>query len=185
MTVTNVPAEQLIASVAKELKKEEAMKAPEWAAYAKTGVHKERPPQEEDWWYVRSAAILRTVNLRGPIGVAKLRTKYGGRKRRGHKTEHFMKGSGNIPRTILQQLEKAGYVQHVKKGVHHGRVTTGKAQSLLNKYGHDGRSSSTEGKKAAGNDASAKPASPRAESSGPADGNAGASDKASPDKGSA
>ena len=41
----------------------------------------------------------------GPIGVSKLRTKYGGKKNRGHKPEHFYKGSGSVARKVLQQFE--------------------------------------------------------------------------------
>ena len=104
---------------------------PEWADYVKTGVHKERPPSRDDWWYVRAAAVLRTVKLQGPIGVSKLRTKYGGLKNRGVKPEHFFKGSGSVLRHVLQQLEHAELVKQTEKGVHKGRMTTPKGDALL------------------------------------------------------
>jgi small subunit ribosomal protein S19e len=56
------------------------IKAPEWAIFVKTGVHKERPPIQEDWWQIRAADVLRTIERMGPIGTQKLRTKYGGKK---------------------------------------------------------------------------------------------------------
>ena len=108
------------------------IKAPEWAPFVKTGTHKERPPQQKDWWHIRAASILRKVELLGPVGVNKLRTKYGGKKNRGAKPERFKKGSGNIIRKILQQLEQAQLLKQEKKNVHKGRILTAKGKQLLN-----------------------------------------------------
>jgi len=124
---------ELIEKVAENLKKIEQIKPPAWAAFAKTGMHRERAPVELDWWYKRAAAVLRSVAILGPIGVSKLRTKYGGKKRRGYKPPEFRKGSGSIIRKILQQLEKAGFIKYAEKGVHKGRVITAKGMSLLDK----------------------------------------------------
>ncbi len=131
--IFEVDPSELVEKVAVELKKVPEVKAPDWASFVKTGKSKERPPQREDWWQVRAAAILRSVAKLGPVGVSKLRTKYGGKKNRGHKTEHFYKGSGSIARVILQQLEKAGFVKQAQKGDHKGRIITKKAAELLNK----------------------------------------------------
>jgi len=38
----------------------------------------------------------------------------------------------NILRKILQQLEKAELLKYVEKGVHKGRIVTGKGEKLLN-----------------------------------------------------
>ncbi len=132
-TMYDADSQELIGKAAEELKKIPEIKPPEWAAFAKTGMHKERPPVNNDWWYMRAASILRTVYRLGPIGVSKLRTKYGGKKNRGVKKEHFFKGSGNILRKSLQQLEKAGFVKFTEKGVHKGRVITPKGKSFLDK----------------------------------------------------
>jgi small subunit ribosomal protein S19e len=123
----------LIEEVAKELKKLPSMSAPEWAQFVKTGQHKQRAPVDADWWYIRSAAILRSVFILGPIGVSKLRTKYGGKKNNGAAPEHFVKGSGNIIRTALQQLETEGLVTSKKNDSKKGRIITAKGQSLLDK----------------------------------------------------
>ena len=120
-----------IEKVACELEKEPEINAPAWAAFVKTGRHKERPPVG-NWWHIRAAAVLRSVARLGPVGVSKLRNKYGGKKKRGHKPEHFYKGSGSIARKILQQLEKAGLVRQAAKGTHKGRVITKKAANLMN-----------------------------------------------------
>ncbi|MFH1133123.1 MAG: 30S ribosomal protein S19e [Nanoarchaeota archaeon] len=114
------------------LKDIKEIKAPEWAAYVKTGRHKERPPIQKDWWYIRSAAVLCAVQKLGPVGVSKLRTKYGGKKNRGYKTEHQYKGSGSIIRHVLQQLETVGFIAQNKKGKA-GRIITPKGLQFLAK----------------------------------------------------
>lgn len=125
--------QELLGKVAEELKKIEAIKAPEWAIFVKTGANKERPPADPDWWYQRAASVLRKVAILGPIGVSKLRRKYGGRRNRGVAPDKFYKGSGNIVRKCLQQLTEAGLIKEMQKGVHKGRVITPKGQSLLDK----------------------------------------------------
>ncbi len=132
-TMYDVEAQDLILKAAEELKKIPEIKPPAWAAFVKTGMHKERPPANNDWWYMRAASVLRAVYRLGPVGVSKLRTKYGGKKNRGVKKEHFYKGSGNILRKSLQQLEKAGFVKFAEKGVHKGRIITPKGKSFLDK----------------------------------------------------
>jgi len=94
-------------------------------------MHKERPPVKNDWWYIRTASVLRKVYRLGPIGVSKLRAKYGGKKNRGVKKEHYFRGSGSIARKILQQLEKEGFVKKDLKNVHKGRSITAKGKKFL------------------------------------------------------
>jgi small subunit ribosomal protein S19e len=132
-SIFDVPTNDLIEAIAEELKTIPELKAPEWAIFVKTGVHKERPPIKKDWWYVRCAAILRKVSLKGPIGTEKLRTQYGGKKNMGHKPEHFFKGSGSIIRKALQSMEKAGLLKQVEKDGHKGRIATPKAHSIMDK----------------------------------------------------
>ncbi|MBN2053252.1 30S ribosomal protein S19e [Candidatus Woesearchaeota archaeon] len=127
----NVSKSDLIKALAPHLKS--LIKKPEWADFVRTGVFKERPPVDPDWWYIRAASILLKINKLGPVGVSKLRTKYGGRKNNGVAPEHFRKGSGKIIRLILQQLESAGLLKQEKKGLHKGRVLTGRADALIAK----------------------------------------------------
>ena len=128
---TDVSPQELAKEVANALK--EKITAPKWAVFVKTGSHKERPPLEKDWWYIRAASVLRTIYRSGPVGVSKLRSKYGGAKNRGVKPHQFTKASGSILRKILQQLEAAGFVAKVKEGVHKGRIITPAGISLLAK----------------------------------------------------
>ena len=128
-----VNANDLIDQAAVQLKKEKLVEPTEWSQFVKTGHHKQRLPASEDWWYHRSASILRSVAKLGPVGTAKLRTKYGGKKNRGHKPERFYKASGSVIRNILQQLEKSELIKQEAKGVHKGRILTPKGVSFLDK----------------------------------------------------
>lgn len=129
----DVPADELIEKVTEKLKQINEIKPPEWAVFVKTGRHRERVPLRGDWWYVRAASVLRTIYKLGPIGVSKLRKKYGGKKNRGNKPERFYKGSGSIIRKILQQLESAELVKTEKKKIRRGRILSSKGKSLLDK----------------------------------------------------
>ncbi len=130
----DVDATTLIYKTADELKKIQSIKPPVWATFCKTGMSKERPPTQTDWWYLRAASILRTAAMHGPIGVSKLRTRYGGRKNRGHKPDRFYRGAGNLIRKIFQQLEKADLLKQTPKDAEHkGRIVSPKGHSLLDK----------------------------------------------------
>src|SRR3989338_8326027 len=131
--ILSVEANSLLPKVADELKKLKLVQPPEWAGFVKTGRHKERLPDDPDWWYHRSAAILRSIAKSGPVGTQKLRTKYGGLKGRGHKPERFYKASGSIIRKIMQQLETSGLIKQTQKGAHKGRIATPKGISFLDK----------------------------------------------------
>jgi len=128
-TVYDVPADVLIGRVAEKLKEMEEFTPPEWAMFVKTGVHKERSPEQPDWWYIRVAAIFRKVYTDGPVGIERLRTAYGGRKRRGVEPPKFRKGSGAIIRNALHQLEKAGFVKKTEEG----RIVTPQGRAFLDK----------------------------------------------------
>ena len=132
-TVYDVSADKLIPKVAKELESKPEFTAPEWAKFVKTGVSKERPPVTKNWWQTRTAAILRTVYIKGPVGTNRLRIKYGGRKNLGYAPERTKKGSGSIARKSLQQLEKAGFIKQAQKGNHKGRVITPVGKKFLDK----------------------------------------------------
>lgn len=114
-TVYDVDPNKLIEETAKQLKKDENIKPPQWSRFTKTGAHKERVPTDPDWWYTRTAAILRRIYTEKQ-GVSALRRAYGGRKNRGYKPERFRKGSGSIARKVLQQLEKSSLVKKEKTG---------------------------------------------------------------------
>lgn len=136
MSIANVSKTEVIEKLALELKKVADIKPPQWSQFVKTGSQAERPPVNPDWWYVRTASILLKLNNLGPVGVSKLRIKYGGRKNRGMAPERFRKSSGKIIRIILQQLEKAGFAKQAVKGLHKGRIITPKGIAFAEKVSY-------------------------------------------------
>lgn len=127
-TVHDVPAEDLIDRLQEELGDHEEVEPPEWARYAKTGADRELPPEEEDWWYRRSASILRRIYVEGPVGVSSLKKHYGGLDRSGSNPAHQKDGSGSVIRTVIHQLEAEGLVEQAGG---EGRRVTAEGQSLL------------------------------------------------------
>ncbi|MFH1947003.1 MAG: 40S ribosomal protein S19, partial [Candidatus Magasanikbacteria bacterium] len=83
-TVYELPAGEYNSKLAEALKKIEEFKQPEWAQFTKTGVAKQRPPQEPDFWYKRAASILRQIYINKVVGVNRLKTRYGSKKNRGY-----------------------------------------------------------------------------------------------------
>ena len=131
VTVYDVQANELIVRVAEKLKGK--LEPPEWAKFVKTGINKERPPMQDDFWYIRAASILRNIYVHDHAGVSKLRNKYGGRIKNTHQRKEKVKASGKIIRLILQQLENAGYLQKSPKG----RILTKEGRSLLDKTANE------------------------------------------------
>lgn len=134
--VYELNAQEYNLKLAVALKKVSEIKEPEWVAYVKSGAAKERPIEDPDFWYKRTASILRQIYKRKIVGVNKLKTKYGSKKNRGFKPEKFRKASGKIIRTILQQTDEAGLTEKAKeikgvRGKKPGRELTAKGKELL------------------------------------------------------
>tara|TARA_Y100001936_G_scaffold50730_1_gene49288 strand:- start:23 stop:493 length:471 start_codon:yes stop_codon:yes gene_type:complete len=146
-TYHDVPADLLIGELSARLSEMEAISPPEWSSIVKTGTHRERPPSQDNWWFIRSAAILRKVGKLGPIGANHMAQHFGGPKDRGVKPNRAVAGSRNISRTIMQQLFNAGLIEskmNVAGNVNHGKVLTPKGQSLLDSVAHDVRDQAIE-----------------------------------------
>lgn len=116
----------------KEFKKIKEIVQPSWAPFVKTGVSKQRPPQDSNWWYIRCESVLKKVNKLGPIGTNRLAKQYGGRKNRGNKPDKSFSGSRNIVRKVLQQLEKSKFIKKVESPKF-GRVITKEGKEFLKK----------------------------------------------------
>lgn len=130
VTLYDVPAEALIDGLSERLADD--LEEPEWMAYAKTGDANELPPEQEDFWGRRAGSILRKVAIDGPVGVERLATEYGGSKSGSNRyrvaPDRHSDGSRNIIRTILQQLQDAGYVEESNSD---GRRVSADGRSLL------------------------------------------------------
>ncbi|WP_135303885.1 30S ribosomal protein S19e [Haloarcula amylovorans] len=131
-TLYDAPAEDLIEALTETFEDEDDIEAPEWVTFTKTGVDRELPPEQDDFWERRAASLLRKVAVDGPVGVNALRSEYGSSKqgstRYRVRPKRKAKGSGNIIRTALQQLEDAGYVETSEND---GRRVTGDGRALL------------------------------------------------------
>lgn len=132
-TPYEVRGDELINELKERLKKLKEIELPERFEYVKTSSGKERPPEQEDWWFIRSASILRKIYLKGPLGVSKLRREYSTRKNRGHQPEKTYKAGGAIIRNILQELEEAELIKKSEKG----RKITPKGQSFLDNLSNE------------------------------------------------
>ena len=129
VTVYDVPAEKLILKVSEKLKENDKIVPPEWAEFAKTGIHTERAPVQQDWWYTRAASIMRKLYVKGPMGTSKLAGEYGGFNDRGCKPNKAVKGSRNIVRKCLVQLQDAGLLEATQDK--QGRKISPAGQKLL------------------------------------------------------
>ena len=122
----DIDALKLVYATATKLEQMQ-IKAPEWVGKVKSGSHRQRLPQDDKFWYVRCASILRKAYAQPGIGVSKLRTHYGGRKIRGVCPEKHRKSGGNMIRKAMQELERAGLMKKGKTG----RELTSKGRALI------------------------------------------------------
>ena len=130
--VLDVNPQKFIENLAKKIKEIKEFSMPEWAKYVKTSRAKEKPPDNPDWWYIRAASILRKLYIKGIVGVERLRKEYKRKKRNKAYPAQVYKAGGKIIRNILQQAEKAGFVEKVEKPKK-GRQLTKKGKEFLEK----------------------------------------------------
>ena len=145
-TFYDVPADLLNPALADKLSSVDKISRPEWADFVKTGIHRERPPSQENWWELRCAALLRKVGREGPIGVNSLAQAYGGKKDNGSNPHTPAMGSRHIIRTALQQLSDAGLVEMKEtktvqsvdgdQKIYSGRTLTSAGQKMMDEVAH-------------------------------------------------
>ena len=152
-TFYDVPADLLNPALADKLSGMDGISRPQWADYVKTGIHRERPPTQSNWWEMR-CALLRKVGREGPIGVNSLAQAYGGKKDYGSNPHTPAMASRHIIRTALQQLSDAGLVamketktvQSVDgdQKLYSGRIITPAGHKLLDEVAHSVREAAEE-----------------------------------------
>ena len=153
-TYYDIPANMLISALADKLSDSKDIVAPDWSEYVKTGVDRERPPTQENWWTIRTASLLRKVAKQGPIGVTTIAQTYGTVMNNGAGPNTPGVASRHIIRTALQQLEAAGLVEMVatkevdteegKQQLYSGRKLTSAGQKLLDEVAHSCRDAANE-----------------------------------------
>ena len=135
MAVYDFNQQEYNLKLAEALKKIPEFAQPEWSEFVKSSPSKERPIDDLNFWHKRAASILKQIYVKEVVGVNRLRVKYGSKKNRGFKPEKFKKAGGKIIRTILQQSEKAGFIEikKIPKGIkgRSGRQLTEKGKSFL------------------------------------------------------
>ena len=130
--IYEVDSGELVKKAAEKLK-EQGISKPSYVDYVKTGPSKDRTPTDAAFWYVRCASILRQTYVNGPIGISKLRTRYGSRQRHVVHRAHHKKAGGSMIKDAFDGLEKLGYVKKTKEG----REITSKGRSLLDKVANE------------------------------------------------
>jgi small subunit ribosomal protein S19e len=135
-TAYDIPADKLIAKLVDILKNDDNISPPEWASFVKTGIHREKPPVELDWWYTRTAAVLRKIYLNSPVGVKHVSQMFGGAVDKGAKPYKAWSGSKAIIRHTMKQLENAGLIKTVEGK---GRIIQPAGQRLVDNAAHEVR----------------------------------------------
>src|SRR5213596_977581 len=115
-TAYDVPPGLLIERLKDRLQQDGKIKPPEWAPFARTGVHTEKAPTQPDWWYRRVAA------------------EFGGRRDDGSAPYHPRRGSRSIAREAMQQLESLGLLSKTDK---RGRSISAAGRKLLDSLSHE------------------------------------------------
>ncbi|MCL5675205.1 MAG: 30S ribosomal protein S19e [Candidatus Marsarchaeota archaeon] len=130
--VLEVDSSMLIQKAAEKLAEAKVSK-PQYVDFVKSGAGKERTPQDQMFWYIRCASVLRQAYVNGPIGISRLRTRYGTRKKHSVRRHHHMRAGGSIIKDAFDGLEKLGYVKKTKKG----RAITQAGRSFLDKVANE------------------------------------------------
>ena len=137
-TVLDVPANELINSVAMFFKEKNVIKLPKWSSLVKCSHANEIVPLNPDYMYYKAAAIARMLYITKSktVGVGSIRTMLGKKERRGAQPAKFMRASGKIIRVLLQQLKENKYVENYKnkdQDVSYGLVLTSNGRTELDK----------------------------------------------------
>lgn len=130
--VLEADAQKLIEVTAGRLK-ESGIPRPKYIDYVKAGAGKERVPESEDFFFFRCASVLRQVYLNGPIGISKLRTKYGSKRAHWVRRHHHYRAGGSVIKDAFDALEKKGYIKTTKTG----RIITPGGKSFLDKLSNE------------------------------------------------
>merc|ERR1711881_818321 len=114
--VKDVNQSDFVVAFAAFLKKTGKVSVPKWSDFAKTATQKQNSPVDDDWFYVRTAAIARQLYIKGTVGVGRMSVIYGSTVNRGVRPCHTRHGNAHIARCAMQELEKMKLVEKAEKG---------------------------------------------------------------------
>ena len=120
-TVHDVPANKWVKAMAQQFKREGKLMVPTCTEHLKTSHGRERAPQNNDWYYVRCAAVLRHVYLRPGNGYGGLAKAFANKKNKGTLPEATVKAATGPLHWACKSLEG---LKLIAKGKAHGRVLT-------------------------------------------------------------
>jgi small subunit ribosomal protein S19e len=127
--VKDVNQSDYVVALAAFFKKQGRMAVPKWSDYGKTNTGKMLSPLDNDWFYIRTAAIARQLYCKGTVGVGRFSKMYGMGVNNGMRPGSYRKGNGHIARFALQELEKMKFVTKGEKG----RKLTKEGQQALDR----------------------------------------------------
>ena len=110
-----VDSQRLTTAIAAHLKQEGKLNVPAWVGDVKTSSYKVYVPDNEDWFYVRAASIMRRLCKR-TAGIGSLTKVYGGKTRKMVKPAISTRASKNPNRKAVQALEALGWLKMGTKG---------------------------------------------------------------------
>lgn len=76
----------------------------------KTGEGRELAPDDDDWYYLRVASIVRQIAKKGVVTPGFLAERYGSRKNRGCKPSKYVPGYREIGESVLENLRGMGWI---------------------------------------------------------------------------
>merc|ERR1712203_49751 len=117
--VKDVNQSDYVVALAAFFKKQGRMTVPKWTDFGKTNTGKQMSPFNDDWFYVRTAAIA----------VGRFTKIYGMGINNGMRPGQYRRGNGHIARFALQELEKMKFVTKAEKG----RKLTKEGQQALDR----------------------------------------------------
>jgi small subunit ribosomal protein S19e len=121
-TLKDIPATQFVTALAAHFKKTGKYELPAMHDLIKTGSHRELPPQDADWYYLRLASVARKVYLQPAVGIEHLAHAYGGKYWSKMTTKHHGKAARGNVRHALKALESTKLI--AKKEGKTGRFIT-------------------------------------------------------------
>merc|ERR1711868_260315 len=96
--VKDVNQSDYVVALAAFFKKQGKMNVPKWTDYGKTNTGRQLSPHDQDWFYIRTAAIARQLYIKGVVGVGRFSKMYGMGINNGMRPGQYRTGNGHIAR---------------------------------------------------------------------------------------